>query len=142
MGGVPAQGREVDDSVEAFEQAVVVGDHDKRGAAGVGVLKQQIQNGALAARVEVARGLVGEKQFRLRDKRAAQRGPLPKLLLADEPTGNLDPSSKGAILDLLFQHADSSGATLIMVTHDHSLLDGFDRVIDFATLRRDTAHAG
>jgi putative ABC transport system ATP-binding protein len=66
----------------------------------------------------------------------------PKLLLADEPTGNLDPSSKGAILDLLFEQAEAGGATLIMVTHDHSLLDGFDRVIDFATLRKDTAHAG
>ena len=57
--------------------------------------------------------------------------PQPELLLADEPTGNLDPVSKERILDLLFDHAGSSGATLLVVTHDHELLPRFDRVIDF-----------
>ncbi|MFK7848795.1 MAG: ABC transporter ATP-binding protein [Rhodothermales bacterium] len=57
--------------------------------------------------------------------------PEPELLLADEATGNLDPASKERILDLLFDHADSTGATLLAVTHDHDLLPRFDRVIDF-----------
>jgi putative ABC transport system ATP-binding protein len=55
----------------------------------------------------------------------------PPLLLADEPTGNLDPSNKGRVLDILFEFAAESGATLLTVTHDHGLLERFDRIIDF-----------
>ena len=55
----------------------------------------------------------------------------PKLILADEATGNLDPSNKTKILDTLFRSADSNKATLVAVTHDHELLNRFDRVIDF-----------
>lgn len=55
----------------------------------------------------------------------------PKLILADEATGNLDPSNKTKILDTLFRTTDKNNATLIAVTHDHELLDRFDRVIDF-----------
>jgi ABC-type lipoprotein export system ATPase subunit len=60
--------------------------------------------------------------------------PNPKLLLADEATGNLDPDNKQRILDLLFRAANAQGASLIAVTHDHELLPRFDRVIDFAAL--------
>lgn len=60
----------------------------------------------------------------------------PPLLLADEPTGNLDPTNKLHILQLLFQYIDDHGATLIAVTHDHGLLSGFDRVIDFQSFER------
>jgi ABC-type lipoprotein export system ATPase subunit len=55
----------------------------------------------------------------------------PTIILADEPTGNLDPAGKGRILSLLIDYAGQRNATLIMVTHDHSLLDGFGQVIDF-----------
>jgi len=55
----------------------------------------------------------------------------PPLILADEPTGNLDPTNKDHVLDILFEYTRSSGATLVTVTHDHELLDRFDRVIDF-----------
>ncbi len=55
----------------------------------------------------------------------------PPLLLADEPTGSLDPSNKWRVLDILFEFAEENGATLLTVTHDHDLLDRFDRVIDF-----------
>ena len=58
--------------------------------------------------------------------------PGPRLLLADEATGNLDPRNKGRILDLLFEAVDAHGATLLAVTHDHELLPRFDRVVDFA----------
>jgi putative ABC transport system ATP-binding protein len=57
--------------------------------------------------------------------------PKPDLLLADEPTGNLDPRNKGRVLDLLLDYAKESGATLLTVTHDHDLLDRFSQVIDF-----------
>ncbi len=58
----------------------------------------------------------------------------PELILADEPTGNLDPTSKERALDLLFDYADRAGATLLTVTHDRDLLPRFGRVIDFKTL--------
>ena len=59
----------------------------------------------------------------------------PRLLLADEATGNLDPRNKGKILDLLFENVESSNATLLAVTHDHELLPHFDRIIDFLDFR-------
>ena len=57
--------------------------------------------------------------------------PGPKLVFADEATGNLDPRNKGRILDLLFDNVAEHGATLLAVTHDHELLPRFDRVVDF-----------
>lgn len=62
--------------------------------------------------------------------------PEPKLILADEATGNLDPANKQRILDLLFQAAEQSQAGLLAVTHDHELLPRFDRVVDFNSLSR------
>ena len=61
--------------------------------------------------------------------------PQPKLLLADEATGNLDPDNKTRILDLLFQSVADHDATLLAVTHDYELLKRFDRVIDFKDFR-------
>ena len=62
--------------------------------------------------------------------------PHPKLILADEATGNLDPENKTLILDLLFQAVEEHDATLLAVTHDHELLKRFDRVVDFQDFRR------
>jgi len=55
----------------------------------------------------------------------------PPLLLADEPTGNLDPLNKERVLDILLQYATDNAATLVTVTHDHDILHRFQRVIDF-----------
>ena len=55
----------------------------------------------------------------------------PPLVLADEPTGNLDPSNKRLVVDLLLEYAQNSGATLVTVTHDRELLSHFERVLDF-----------
>jgi len=57
--------------------------------------------------------------------------PQPRLILADEATGNLDPDNKTLILDLLFNAVSDHDATLLAVTHDHELLKRFDRVVDF-----------
>jgi putative ABC transport system ATP-binding protein len=59
----------------------------------------------------------------------------PKVILADEATGNLDPRNKGHILDALFESVDAHRASLVAVTHDHDLLPRFDRVIDFQDFR-------
>lgn len=58
----------------------------------------------------------------------------PKLILADEPTGNLDPANKQRIMQLLFEQATAHNATLLVVTHDHGLLDQFSRVVDMESL--------
>lgn len=57
--------------------------------------------------------------------------PNPKLILADEATGNLDPQNKIRILDQLVDCVEEHNATLIAVTHDHELLSYFDSVVDF-----------
>ena len=54
----------------------------------------------------------------------------PAFLLADEPTGNLDPVNKRGILDALLNAARNQEAAVLAVTHDHELLPSFDRVID------------
>ena len=58
----------------------------------------------------------------------------PSLILADEPTGNLDPANKAHIMDILFEYVNNYSSTLITVTHDHALLNGFDEVLDFEKL--------
>ncbi|MFT5129754.1 MAG: putative ABC transport system ATP-binding protein [Rhodothermales bacterium] len=54
----------------------------------------------------------------------------PSLILADEPTGNLDSDTTSQILALIQAQARARDATVLMITHDRSLLDQFDRVID------------
>jgi len=61
----------------------------------------------------------------------------PALLLADEPTGNLDQTNKQKVVELLISQARTHESMLLMVTHDHSMLDAFERVIDFAELVED-----
>ncbi|MFX0542839.1 ABC transporter ATP-binding protein [Roseovarius sp. S4756] len=56
----------------------------------------------------------------------------PRLILADEPTGNLDSASGGAIMDLLFELRAKHGATLIMVTHDPDLAARCDRTVSLS----------
>lgn len=53
----------------------------------------------------------------------------PALLLADEPTGNLDPETADAILALLRKEIKSSGATAIMVTHSHAAAAKADKIL-------------
>lgn len=58
----------------------------------------------------------------------------PDLILADEPTGNLDPDNKRRVLELLLEQVENHGATLVMVTHDQDLLEPFDRVLEMRDL--------
>ena len=55
--------------------------------------------------------------------------PRPDILLADEPTGNLDATNGQAIMDLLFDLRDRHGATLVLVTHSRELAQRCSRVI-------------
>ena len=67
--------------------------------------------------------------------------PSPELILADEPTGNLDPENTDKVLALLFDYVRSSGTTLVSVTHERHLIDRFDQVIDFDQFRKAGGHA-
>jgi putative ABC transport system ATP-binding protein len=58
----------------------------------------------------------------------------PQIILADEPTGNLDPENKEKIMKILFDYVNDRQSMLITVTHDHELLRGFDRVVDFKNI--------
>ena len=57
----------------------------------------------------------------------------PSLILADEPTGNLDSETTDHILALIQEQARARQATVLMITHDRSLLPQFDRVIDLGS---------
>ena len=70
-------------------------------------------SGGQQQRVSVARALVND----------------PKIIFADEPTGNLDRKNGAEVLDLLFGLADESRKTLVIVTHDEHLARRGDRII-------------
>ena len=57
----------------------------------------------------------------------------PKLLLADEPTANLDTGNAARVLDALDGYATKQAATLVVVTHDRNVLTRFDATIDVST---------
>lgn len=77
-------------------------------------------------RVALARALVGA----------------PRLVLADEPTGNLDPRHALEALELLRELCREQGAALLLVSHDPAVLDSFERREDFAALNRAGATTG
>ena len=60
----------------------------------------------------------------------------PPMVLADEPTGNLDPENRDRVIDLLFDYTTASEAALLVVTHDHELAQRFDRAVEMQELSR------
>jgi len=60
----------------------------------------------------------------------------PPVILADEPTGNLDPENKKRIMKILFDHVQKHKSTLLTVTHDHEMLKGFTNTINFANFQK------
>lgn len=71
----------------------------------------------------------GEKQ-RLAICRALITDPC--IIMADEPTGNLDDGNTDAIMELILNQARRRNATFVMITHERHLLDRFDDVVDLA----------
>jgi len=109
------QGRRDDARVAAMLDAV--------GLAGTGArLPQQLSGGQLQ-RVAIARALVHR----------------PALLLADEPTGNLDPATAAKVMELLTAQTREHGASLVLVTHSEAAAARADRVLH---LRADGIAAG
>jgi putative ABC transport system ATP-binding protein len=86
---------------------------DAVGLEGLGArLPQQLSGGQLQ-RVAIARALVHR----------------PALLLADEPTGNLDPSTAARVMDVLIAQTREHGASLVLVTHSQAAATRADRVL-------------
>ena len=77
-------------------------------------------NARISPPVVLSRLPVGSSAKMICGRLASARAtaPRPQLLLADEPTGNLDSKTGGAIIDLLFEHAGKAGAGLLVITHD------------------------
>lgn len=98
--GRPDAGR-----VQAMLQAV--------GLGGLGGRLPQALSGGQLQRVAIARALVHE----------------PRLLLADEPTGNLDPATAALVMDLLAAQARRSGTALVLVTHSEAAAARADRIL-------------
>jgi len=83
--------------------------------------------------------LSGGEQQRVAVARAIVANP--PLLVADEPTGNLDEATGASIIDLLFALRRERGSTLVIVTHDNNLAARCDRVIRIRSGRIDAAGA-
>ncbi len=74
--------------------------------------------------------LSGGEQQRVALARAF--APVPRLLLADEPTGNLDRATGGVVMDLLFDLRATHGTTLLLITHDPALAERCGRAVHIA----------
>jgi putative ABC transport system ATP-binding protein len=98
-------GRQDSARVQAMLDAVGLGDLGER-------LPQQLSGGQLQ-RVAIARALIHA----------------PKLLLADEPTGNLDPRTAERVMDALIHQMRASGAAMVLVTHSVAAARRADRVL-------------
>ena len=85
--------------------------------------------------------LSGGEQQRVALARAM--APDPSILIADEPTGNLDSSTGEDIVDLIFRMRSERGATLVLVTHDNELAARCDRTIHLRSgiIERDVRRA-
>lgn len=101
---------------------------DKVGLKSKGFKMPFEMSGGEQQRVDIARALLNS----------------PKLILADEPTGNLDPETSDEIMQLLFQIAKDYGASIIMATHDFIVINRYPsrmfktemgRVIDSAAIQ-------
>ncbi len=128
---VESEGRRA--AAEVTVTAGVIGEHDARWAMEVTDLRGGAELAAvgLAAREgHYPTQLSGGEQQRVAIARAT--APAPKLLLADEPTGNLDAATGAKIIDLLFDRVSAAGAGLLVITHDPAVAERAGRVIRIA----------
>ena len=103
LRGIPKAQREKA-ALAALEQVGLKG-YEKR--------RPNQMSGGQQQRVGIARALVGN----------------PKIIFADEPTGNLDSHTTKEVMDIITNQVKSSGQTLILVTHDRSIAEYADKIV-------------
>ena len=95
------------------------------------IAKQKLADVGLSDRIHhYPNQLSGGEQQRVAIARAFASNP--KILFADEPTGNLDQKTAQRIIDLIFKMNKDNGTTLVMVTHDDALASLCDRKVIMA----------
>ena len=103
LKGIPKEVR-----VPAAEKAL-----EQVGLKGYESRRPNQMSGGQQQRVGIARALVGK----------------PKIIFADEPTGNLDSHTTKDVMDLISKQVKANGQTLILVTHDRSIADYADKIV-------------
>jgi putative ABC transport system ATP-binding protein len=107
------QKKDAKDGKDGKDEGRVAKMLDAVGLPGMGARLPQTLSGGQLQRVAIARALVHR----------------PALLLADEPTGNLDPSTAAKVMDLLIGQTREHGASLVLVTHSESAAARADRLL-------------
>ena len=66
----------------------------------------------------------------------AKAAKKPEVVLADEPTGSLDPKNKAQVVNLLRTMCSEQGSTLILVSHEENVIERFENRVRFADINR------
>jgi putative ABC transport system ATP-binding protein len=93
----------------------------------------------VAGQLDIARFLdspIGELSVGQQQRVAAARALIgsPEVVIADEPTSALDTDRREQFLELLFRSCDKAGATLVFVSHDHTLMPLFSRIVELSEI--------
>lgn len=97
----------------------------------------------VAGQLDIARFLdspIGELSVGQQQRVAAARALIgsPEVVIADEPTSALDTDRREQFLELLFRSCDKAGATLVFVSHDHTLMPLFSRIVELSEINTAT----
>jgi putative ABC transport system ATP-binding protein len=101
----------------------------------------------VASQLDIERHLdtpIGELSVGQQQRVAAARALIghPEVVIADEPTSALDTDRREQFLELLFRSCDKAHATLIFVSHDHTLMPLFSRIVELAEINRSARVTG
>jgi putative ABC transport system ATP-binding protein len=101
----------------------------------------------VASQLDIARYLdspIAELSVGQQQRVAAARALIghPEVVIADEPTSALDTDRREQFLELLFRSCEKAGATLIFVSHDHTLMPLFSRIVELAEINQAAQRTG
>ncbi len=114
-------------ALNALENVMLPLELAGKGGARVDAMRMMERVGLAQRTSHYPKHLSGGEQQRVALARAFAVGP--RLLLADEPTGNLDAATGEAIIDLMFDMNAEQGTTLILVTHDEAIAERCGRAL-------------